>query len=241
MNLCWRGAAALVVLAVAFIAGCAPGQPPRESTEATVAPSAPTAPPAGFPDADYRQAQAAGHRVLRVDSERSLVVVEVRRAGALARLGHDHVVASHDVQGYVDLDGGRADLYLPLLRLAVDEPDLRSGAGFDSQPSAAAIAGTRHNMLGKVLDAERFPFVVVAIRRSAVDATALQVAVTLHDTTRSFAVPAQIETLADGVAVAGRFSVNQTDFGIVPLSVLNGALQVADRLDLRFHVVARRG
>lgn len=239
MNRRWPGvASAIAVALVAALAACAPGPPPREVGEAAVVSAAP---PAGFPEADYRQALAAGHRVLRVDAERSLVAVEVRRAGALARLGHDHAVASHHLTGYVDLDAGRADLYLPLALLAVDEPERRAEAGFDSQPSAAAVAGTRDNMLGKVLDAERFPFAVIAVRRAAADATALQVAITLHGVSQSFEVPAEIETLPDGIAVAGHLAIRQTDFGIVPLSVLNGALQVADRLDLRFRVVARRG
>jgi len=34
-------------------------------------------------------------------------------------------------------------------------------------------------------------------------------------------------------------SLNQTDFGITPLSVLGGAIQVQDKLDLRFHIVAQ--
>jgi hypothetical protein len=34
-------------------------------------------------------------------------------------------------------------------------------------------------------------------------------------------------------------SFNQSDFGIVPFSVLGGALQVRDRLDLSFRIVAQ--
>src|SRR5262245_57038327 len=86
---------------------------------------APTAPPPEFPESHYLQAQKQGKPVYRVDPAESLVVIEVRRGGSLARLGHDHVVASHDVTGYVSPDEGRADMYLALARLAVDEPELR--------------------------------------------------------------------------------------------------------------------
>ena len=109
-------------------------------------------PPAEFPQGYYRQ--AVGRRVSRRSGE-SLVVIEVRRAGSLARLGHDHVVASHDVNGYVAPQEGRADLYVPLARLAVDEAALRAEAGFDTQPTESDIGGTRANMLEKVLEARQ--------------------------------------------------------------------------------------
>src|SRR5712672_1136136 len=129
-------AAALVAL---MLAGCAP--PVRK-----LAP-APAGPPAGFPEGYYREALAQGKPVLRVDPAESLVVIEVRRSGSLARLGHDHVVASHDVTGYVAPGEGRADLYVALARLTVDEPALRVEAGFETQPTESDIAATRSNML----------------------------------------------------------------------------------------------
>src|SRR2546427_11839535 len=112
------------------------------------------APPTDFPEGYYREALAQGKPVFRVDPAESLVVIEVRRSGSLARLGHDHVVASHEVGGYVAPDEGRADLYVALARLAMDEPALRAGAGFDTQPTESDIQGTRANMLEKVLEAE---------------------------------------------------------------------------------------
>src|SRR4051812_35268722 len=122
--------------------------------------------PADFPEAYYRQAEALGKKVLRVNPERSLVTIDVHRGGRLARLGHDHVVASHEVQGYVALEEGRADLYVALERLVVDEPALRAEAGFDTQPSKEAIEGTGNNMLSKVLEAERFPYALIRITRA---------------------------------------------------------------------------
>jgi polyisoprenoid-binding protein YceI len=224
----------LKVMAAGFLTACASLAPPRVPEHGMAAPAA-------FPEAFYRQAAARGVKVLRVDPARSLVVIEVRRAGALARLGHDHVIASHDVSGYVAPEEGRADLYVPLARLAVDEPGLRAEAGFDTQPSRDAIDGTRRNMLEKVLEAERFPYALVHVNRStAADRSMLDVSVTLHGVTRTFELPAQIDSPADGMVVNGRLTFNQTDFGIVPFSVLGGALQVQDRVDLRFRIVAAR-
>jgi hypothetical protein len=184
-----RAAATAVVL---LLCACAP-QPPAPT------PAARGAPP-DFPEAYYRQARTAGRSVLEVDPAKSLLVVVVRRGGSLARLGHDHVVASHDIAGFVAPADGRADLYLALERLVVDEAPLRDAA-------AGRIAA----------------------------------AITLHGVTREVQIPARIEQTADEVSASGSFDLKQTDFGIVPLSVLGGAIQVLDRLELRFAIRARRG
>lgn len=198
--------------------------------------------PADFPEQEYRQAAARGRAVFRIDPASSLVVVDVYRAGSLARLGHDHVVASHDVRGYLLPDAPRADLYVELDRLVVDEPALRAQAHFDTQPSPEDIAGTRHNMLGRVLDAAHYPFArigVADVERNGHDASA-SVSITLHGETRTTRVPLRIETTPDDMIVSGSLTLRQTDFGIVPLSVLGGAIQVKDAIDLHFRLHATR-
>jgi len=229
-----RGLAAVAFVLV--LAGCAvlaPEAPP---------PVAPAGAPADFPEAYYREALARGKPVFRVDPAGSLVVIEVRRSGSLARLGHDHVVASHEVEGYLAPEEGRADLYVALGRLTVDEPVLRAEAGFDSQPSASDIEGTRANMLEKVLDAEKFPFAIIRARGPVANqgAAKLAIEITLHGVTRRLEVPARIGVDAGGMSAIGTLSFDQTDFGITPYSLLGGAIAVRNGLDLRFRIRARR-
>jgi polyisoprenoid-binding protein YceI len=218
-----------------LLAGCALFAP-----EPAPAPTAPVAPPADFPEAYYRQAAAQGKPVFRVDPAASLVVIEVRRSGSLSRLGHDHVVASHHVGGYVAPEEGRGDLYVPLTHLTVDEEKLRAEAGFDTQPTEADIAGTRANMLEKVLEAERFPFALVRVSgaRAGKGSGDISVALTLHGKTRTLKVPAQVTTDGKQISVSGRLSLNQTDFGITPYSLFSGALAVRDAVDVRFRIHA---
>ncbi len=226
-------AALLSTMLALMLAGCAP--PVRERAPAA-------APPADFPEGHYLEAAAQGRPVFRVDSPESLVVIEVRRSGSLARLGHDHVVASHEVGGYVAPDEGRADLYVQLERLEVDEAALRAEAGFDTQPTQLDIDGTRANMLVRVLEADKFPFAL--IRVSGVDANqrevAMSIAITLHGSTHTLQAPAQIDADADRISVTGRLSFDQTDFGITPYSLLGGAIAVKNGVDLRFRIRARR-
>jgi hypothetical protein len=222
--------AAVTVFAIA-VSACAPQVRQPERTGISK--------PSGFPDAYYRDIAARAEPVYGVDPAASLVVIEVRRAGSLARYGHDHVVASHDVQGYVAPDAGRSDLYVPLGRLIVDEPALRAEAGFDTQPSESDIAGTRSNMLKIVLQAADFPFAEIRVSGAPGDAV-LRVAVTLHGITHEMPVPAKIDAGSGEIVVSGRLALNQSDFGITPFSILGGAIQVQDRVDLRFRILARR-
>ena len=198
--------------------------------------------PAEFPRTFYEQAVSRGQPVYRIEPARSLAVITVRRGGSLARLGHDHVVASRHVQGLIAPGEGRADLYLPLAELSVDEPALRAEAGLDTQPSEADIAATRANMLDKVLEVQRFPFALIRVSGpGAMTADArLGLDITLHGMTRRFELPVRIAMADGGLNIAGTLEFDQSEFGIVPFSVLGGAIQVQDRLSLRFSLQARR-
>ncbi|HEX8604625.1 MAG TPA: YceI family protein [Pseudoduganella sp.] len=179
----------------------------------------------------------AGGPVLRI-ADGALIAVTVRRGGALARLGHDHVVAARRIDGHVDPAAGLAALRFRLDEMTVDEAALRDEAGLAKQPSADAIAGTRVNMLTKVLDAERYPFVEVRARRTG-ETGPLQADITLHGMTRSYAVPTTIDLAAQGLVARGTLTLKQSDFGITPFSVLGGAMAVQDALEIRFVLPAR--
>jgi hypothetical protein len=221
----------LLIGAALLAAGCAqvPPAPPPEAK------------PAGAPElqeAYYRDAAARSAKVYRIEPGVSLVVARVYRGGRLAKLGHDHVVSSREPRGFVDADNGRCDLYVAVESLAVDDPAQRAAAGFESTPSESDVAGTRSNMLEKVLEAERFPFVVLRVR--AVEQGVLQAELSVHGVTRPLRIPAKVDSGAERVEVSGSFAINQSDFGIEPFSVLGGALAVQDRVDLSFAIRAAR-
>ena len=215
------------------ISACLPQNPPPATAEITQIPEL-------FPQSYYQQALLNDKQVLRIDSNASLITVIVRRAGLLARLGHDHVVASHDLQGWVDVNANRADLYFPLDKLVVDEPALRAEAGFSNALSAEAIAGTRNNMLYRVLDAERYPFVHIRASRRPDESSKLTVLITLHGTEKPYDVPVQTVVTPKGMTLSGSLSLKQSDYGVVPFSILGGAMQVQDEIDLTFRIVASR-
>lgn len=226
-------------LLVLLIGACAAPPPP----------SVPIGMPDGFPERRYREART-DDIVYAVDASRTLVTAYVYRGGALARMGHDHVIASRDVAGFVLLGpnerGARrieADLYAPLAAMTVDEDALRAEAGFTTEPSASDREGTRGNML-KSLEAGDYPFVRISLRTAMrlemphsgdVDAS-----ISLHGVTRLVSVPVTVRVGSRSLAATGSFTLRQTEFGVTPFSVLGGALAVKDEVDLRFELHARR-
>ncbi len=232
-----RASRCAVLVALVILAGC-------RST---------TAPP---PSANASQSQSvdaaatttrAGTRRLQVDPERTVVTVFVRRAGPLARLGHDHVITSVDEAGSVWLGSAPADssfeLTLPVERFDVDLPAARAAAGleFAAPVPDDARAGTRHNMLrAEVLDGEHFP--TITLRSLAAAGVwpqpIVRVAVTLKGVEREQEIPVVVERDADSLIARGELRLNQTDFGIVPFSVAGGAIRVADTLEIRFEIAA---
>lgn len=228
----WRRRSVVVALGVMLSACGAP--PPR-------APEGRPEPPSGFPVDFYQGVAPARGPVFEVDAAQSLLVIEVHRGGTLARLGHDHAIASHAVHGYVAPNESRGDLYLRLDELVVDEPALRAAAGFDTQPNDAAIEGTRANMLA-LLHAEAYPYALIAVEQvDAAGATAsLTVSITVNGAARQLRIPAQIEQRAGRLQVRGQVALEQSEFGVVPASLLGGAIQVQDRVDVRFVIQAHR-
>ena len=203
-----------------------------------LAPQAPPVPALATVSDAYRTAAASGTAVYAVDPGASLVAVTVRRGGLMARLGHDHVVASHALTGHAAPGMGKADVSFRLDQLTVDEPQLLRDAGIATSPSPEAVEGTRKNMLGPVLDAERYP--VVTLHAELPADGRLRIAVTLHGTTRRLELPAAVQVDAAQVTASGTARLKQTDFGITPFAVGAGLLAVQDELEVRFHVVARR-
>ena len=185
--------------------------------------------------------QRQGVQLLHIAPDDSLLTITVRRGGALARLGHDHVVASRSLQGVVAPALGRAQFHFRLDEMSVDEESLRQAAGLTTTPSADAIAGTRHNMLVRVLEAERYPWVSIDARRTG-NKEVFDADITLHGVTRTVQLPVRVEQAADGrrLQASGSLLLKQSDFGIVPFAVLGGAMAVQDQMELAFRITARQ-
>ena len=182
--------------------------------------------------------------VFRVDALQSQVLVTVRRGGLMAKLGHDHIVSSRQLQGFIlmDQDSQRchADFYIPVHLIEVDNPQLRAQAQMQTTPSDRDIAGTRINML-KSIDAKQFPFVQLRSADCSEIFTNSSVAIEiqLHGVIRNQQIDFNWHRDETDVLTAqSTFSLLQTDFNIAPFSIMNGLIKVEDKLEIDVQLTA---
>lgn len=184
-----------------------------------------------------------------VSAADSSVSILVYRGGALARLGHNHVMTSQSVRGRVwthpTLARSGFELGFPVDALIVDDPQarIRAGSEFPGDIPQSDRDGTRKNMLGaEVLDAEHFP--TVKLQSVGVSGTPhspmIRTRITIKNVSRDIEMPVRVEVTEARLTAAGEFEIAQTDFGIEPFSVGLGALTVQDTLRIRFSIVALR-
>jgi polyisoprenoid-binding protein YceI len=216
------------------LAGCQT-TPPAKPSPAPVAEAAPAA-------------VSAEARKLSVHAEDSLLQILVYRGGAMARLGHNHVIASRHLEGDVfatdDPAQTRFDIRVPVNELTVDEPAMREQAGPDFPASVPQSArdGTRKNLLSEsLLDGANYP----SIRLRAIEVSGsgdhfdVTVEITLKEQVRTVRVPVQLTREGESLRARGEFPLKQSDLGLKPFSVALGTLVVLDEMKVRFDVTAR--
>lgn len=196
-----------------------------------------------------QQTLVAGARNFTVVPKDSLLQIHVYRGGVMAKLGHNHVIASHHLRGQVqvadDPTATRFEIYLPVTELTVDEPELRARAGpdFATEVPPAAREGTRRNLLSAdLLDASNYPEIqlratdVVAASGGSYD---LGVEILIKDQARQVRVPVTLVREDHALVARGEFALKQSDLGLQPFRVAMGALVVLDEMQIRFEIAAR--
>ena len=165
----------------------------------------------------------------------------------MARLGHNHVISSQSVRGSIwrggPLQGSGFDIAVPVNDLIVDDGTTRAAEGenFAAPVGEDAKEGTKANMLREsILDGARYPEIRIRSVSVQGDATSPTVvaAIRIKDQTRHVILPVTLISTDSSMRVKGEFDIKQTDFGITPLSVALGALQVVDTLTIKFELVA---
>lgn len=191
-------------------------------------------------------AQSARHYTL--DAEASTLHILVYRGGTLAHLGHNHVISSRALQGQLWLgassDASGFEIRVPVATLIVDDNAARlaEGPDFPLNLSEDAKQGTKANMLREtLLDSAHYPEVRIQSLRveGPLDTPVVVAALHIRGQTREVQLPVRLDSDAQGLRVQGSFALRQSDFGITPLSLALGALQVQDTVQIKFDLRAR--
>lgn len=166
----------------------------------------------------------------------------------MARLGHNHVIASHQLTGLVyvadDATKTRFDISFPVNELTVDEPALREQAGpdFPATVPQSARDGTHDNLMSEaLLDAAHYP--TIRLRATdvleAADGYDMGVEISIKDQLRTVRVPVAIERKDGSLVASGEFPLKQSELGLKPFSAAMGTLLVLDDMRVKFRVGAR--
>lgn len=215
------------------VAACAAPRPP---------PAAPQAP--NRPTAVLQTLPAPGK--YQIDTADSELRVLVYRAGPLAGIGHNHVMVNRAMTGLVQIGGdvtaSSFSLNVPVNEFVVDDAQARNdeGSDFASDIPEDAKAGTRRNMLSAaVLNGAAFPDITVKSAALAGTPAALsadlEVSVAGHSV--KISTPLILQGDSQRLTATGSLQLRQTALGLMPYSLMHGALQVQDALLVKFKIV----
>jgi len=141
------------------------------------------------------------------------------------------------------VSGSSMSLSIPVAAFVVDDAAARAseGADFSEEVPGEAREGTRHNMLSEnCLDGDRYPIITLTSRSlTMVDGkpvATMTVNVAGHES--RLVVPFMLTMTSDRVSGSGSFVLRQSDLGLVPFSILLGALQVQNDITVKFNLIA---
>ena len=162
----------------------------------------------------------------QVDITKSLVTIEVKKAGLFSAFGHDHVITAPLAGGSVDKGSGKAELRWKAAALVVSDPGI-------SDKDRAEIQST---MIGPmVLDSGQYHEIVFRSKNADSEGGGvwnLHGSLTLHDQTR----PVTAEVREVNGHFVGTLRIRQTDFGIQPVKIAGGTVRVKDEIEIKLDI-----
>jgi hypothetical protein len=166
-----------------------------------------------------------------IDAQRSTLTVRVYKSGLFSAFADNHVIRAPIASGSISPDGPLAvEISVRSAGLTVLDPDA----------SAGTRAEVQARMLGpEVLDTARYPditFASTAVTAAGADRWTVTGNLTLHGQTRSTTVTV---TRQDG-RFRGSVPLKQTDFGIRPIRIMGGTVNVKDELKVEFDIVTQK-
>lgn len=168
----------------------------------------------------------AGAQEREVDTTKSVVTIEVKKAGLLSAFGHDHVITAPLAGGSVDKGSGKAELRWNTAALVVSDPGV-------SDKDRAEIQST---MLGPmVLDSQQYHEIIFRSEKTESSGSGIwsvHGSLTLHNQTR----PVAAEVREANGHFVGALKIRQTDFGIQPVKIAGGTVRVKDEIEIKLDI-----
>ncbi len=189
----------------------------------------------------------AGAAEYRIRPEQSELAVLVFKTGIAAAFAHDHVVRATRFSGFIHADAhapasALVEVTVAAAALVADEPEIRKKHGLAAGLSDGDRREIQSTMLGETqLNVAAHPgiaFRSVEVEPRGGSDFLVTGDFTLHGTTRRIRIPLTARLSSETLRATGAFEVNQSDFGITPVSLFFGAVRNQDRVRIVFDLVA---
>lgn len=181
--------------------------------------------------------------------QESEIRVLVYRGGLFGVFGHNHVISTNDIDGRIviseDKTASSVELAIPVESFEVDDQALRveEGDDFKSEVSNKDKRGTKNNMLGAgLLNSAKFSNIIIESNSWSGELPDIVVIATFTVKDQSYVVefPASVSVNEEQIVVTGSFDLSHGQLGLRPYTVVLGGLRVRDKMEIKFHILAKR-
>jgi polyisoprenoid-binding protein YceI len=176
-----------------------------------------------------------------IDAKASRFTLQAFATGILSAMGHNPRIGIRTFTGEVDFSAETA--LASAFKLSMKSNSL----GVLDDVSDKDRRDIEKMMNEQVLEPAKYPDIVY--EAPTIDVTRIETAVysatlvgtlSFHGVTHNQTVSARIAAFDRMIRASGEFSLNQSDYGIKPISVAGGTMKVKDELKFSFEMVARR-
>jgi len=176
-----------------------------------------------------------------IDSDMSTFTVRAFASGMLSALGHSPTLAVRDFTGKADFSPSSLDAAALHIKIKAGSLNVTNNVSDKDRRDIEKM------MNEQVLEPAKYPDIVY--EAPTIDVTRIETAVysatlvgtlSFHGVTHNQTVSARIAAFDRMIRASGEFSLNQSDYGIKPISVAGGTMKVKDELKFSFEMVARK-
>jgi polyisoprenoid-binding protein YceI len=181
----------------------------------------------------------------RVDNSASRFTVRAFAGGLPSEPGHSTILSIRHFSGEIAFNPTAPEQATLKMEIRSDSIEVTD----DIKPGdRREMQETMNREVLEVLHVARYPVIAFESTGTSVDKigdgrykVGLSANLTLRGVTRNVPVMAQVTTSGDLLLRAsGEFSILQSEYGIPPVSIADGALKLKDELKFSFDIVARK-
>jgi hypothetical protein len=172
-----------------------------------------------------------------INTEKSVLTVHVNKVGMLASIGHQHMIASRDISGWLDQENNQGYFSFDITKMTVDESGLLRAKKLPDSLKDSEKEATKQNMI-KMLDAKNYPNVRVLITKFDSTKSTIHTKIFLKNkmVERDLLVNVTRSALNKITSISGETNLKLSDFAVEPFSALAGLLSVNNEMIIEWNI-----